>query len=376
VNTVRGIQSVAPTIHASPFDTQSTWPARITPFIAVASAIMCSIPAASAAALEHSTRIFCDFVAWAGTSILLPAVEVLVAFIVCRCVPPVGVELPPTGFKTPVLPTTAVGNVDALRRAARKGVACIRHWLPVLESDVLAAFCAQIGGRVQKLRSSKRPFLFAKVQEAWDRWSKGSLSDRRNACIVVLGFFFGCRAGELAAFTQKDMVVLPNGTVRLTFRTRKNRQTILGTHDPQVIHAKHPLLTKAMTMWKEECARPSLGLTQSSPLFFITRAAGPCEPLSKASFRALVKRIDPECVAHSLRVGMATEAWAAGVPIESIMALGGWTSPVAILYIIGSMDETIVASSKLGSAKMRFDADGLRAQLGTARLPPTTDAII
>jgi integrase len=242
----------------------------------------------------------------------------------------------------------------------------------VLDSEILLSFCAQIGGRVKRLRSNKRPFLFTKVQAAWDRWSKGPLSDKRNACIVVLGFFFGCRAGELAVFTQKDMVVLADGTVRLTFRSRKNRRSALGTHDPQVIHARHPLLTKAMVMWRDVCARPSLGLSQESPLFFNSRAAGHCEPLSKASFRSMIKKIDPDCVAHSLRVGMATEAWAAGVPIESIMALGGWTSPVAILYIIGSMDETINASAKLGSAKMQYDSDGLRAQLGTARLPRST----
>ncbi len=54
------------------------------------------------------------------------------------------------------------------------------------------------------------------------------------------------------------------------------------------------------------------------------------------------------------------------------MSLGGWTSPVAVMYIIGAMEETVMASARLGSAAMRFDADGLHAQLGTARLLRTT----
>ena len=69
---------------------------------------------------------------------------------------------------------------------------------------------------------------------------------------------------------------------------------------------------------------------------------------------------------------MATEAWAAGVPIEAIMALGGWTSAAAVMYIVGANEETVQASRALGSARMSFDADGLHASLGPARLLRST----
>jgi hypothetical protein len=65
---------------------------------------------------------------------------------------------------------------------------------------------------------------------------------------------------------------------------------------------------------------------------------------------------------------MTMEAWAAGVPLEAIMAFWGWTSPVAVLYIVGAMEETVSASTRIGGSGMRFEADGLHAQLGTARL--------
>ena len=78
-------------------------------------------------------------------------------------------------------------------------------------------------------------------------WGSGSVSDRRNATAIVFGFFFGCRAAELSMLEFRDVSVLSDGTVRATFRHRKNRQTTLGTHEPQVIHAKHALLTEAIS---------------------------------------------------------------------------------------------------------------------------------
>ena len=60
------------------------------------------------------------------------------------------------------------------------------------------------------------------------------------------------------------------------------------------------------------------------------------------------------------------------MPTEAIMALGGWTSPVAIMYIVGASDETVAASMRLGSAAMRYEGNDLRAKLGTSRLSRST----
>jgi hypothetical protein len=88
--------------------------------------------------------------------------------------------------------------------------------------------------------------------------------------------------------------------------------------------------------------------------------------MSREWLAQLVKRWAPDCVPHSLRVGCATEAWAAGVPLSQIQALGRWHSTAALLYIVGTLDETAAATEKLGSAGLVYTSDGLRRQLGTS----------
>ena len=177
----------------------------------------------------------------------------------------------------------------------------------------------------------------------------------------------GVSVSELIALSRGDVALLAGGVVRVTFRQRKNRRTLLGMHDPQTIHAQHCLLTDAGSIWLQFL--DSKGAKEDTPLFPSLRGQSVLKTrLSADTFRNAVKAVDPLCVTHSLRVGMATEAWAAGVPSAAIMALGGWTSETALMYIIGCNEETVSASRRLGAAAMRFDADGLHAQLGTARL--------
>ena len=59
-------------------------------------------------------------------------------------------------------------------------------------------------------------------------------------------------------------------------------------------------------------------------------------------------------------MGAATELHAAGVPISSIMALGRWTSAAAVIYILGCLETTIEASSRLGSAQVQYVRGELR----------------
>jgi hypothetical protein len=363
--TTRGTRLVRPTVAAMPFRSVAAAPA-LSALLAMANAIAGSVPDTSALALNRAVALFLSFVDWIGVG---PAVNVVIAFIVARCAPPVDLDLPP-GFTNPVLPTTAVANVDCLRRAARKCLPRMSVWLEALEAGPVVNFCTEIGGRVKRLKSQKKPFLFVMVEKAWKMWGHGSLPERRDATAIVVGFFYGCRASELAAMRRGDVEVLHTGVVRVVFKARKNRRTVLGTHDPQIICAQHHLLTTALRTWLARL--DGLGATALTPLFPAMRGLRMNTALDAATFRSMVRKVDPQCVAHSLRAGMATEAWAAGVPLESIMALGGWTSPVATMYIIGSVEETVAASSRLGSAGMRYEADALHARLGTARLQRST----
>lgn len=373
-----------PTISSSRFNTKAV-PACVRGFLDVAHAVVGAIPKSSASAIESAIRSLKAFVEWSGEDFdtVEPSPEWLVAFIVARSTPAVDSPIPnDKAFYKAVLPTTAVGDVDDMRRGARLGIASIARWGEALNHEALLAFSKEVGGRIPKLRTNKRPFLFTKVQEAWRRWgplgegagtTRHAITALRDAASIVLAFFFGCRAGEVSSFQLGDIVVLGD-RVRLTFKSRKNRRSVLGLHQQQVITAEHPLLVEAMTTWLARMR--SMGATDTSPLFPKTKRHHASfdftGPMSPASLRFRCREVDPLCVAHSLRAGMATEAWAAGSPIEAIMALGGWTSPVAVMYIIGAVDETIAASKRLGSAGMHFDGAELRAALGTSRLNRST----
>ena len=381
VRAAHGIVTIEPTLDAEPYDLDAVSP-KARPFLAVAAAIRCTVPKDSARSMHGTVTAFRAFLEWAmgDANACEPKPEWVIAYVVARCAPPVGEDLPrDERFRRPVLPTTAAGDVDELRRAARKGTAFATTWLNALNSDEVATFVRECGGRVKKLRTNKRPFLFAKVQEAWSKWgcdAGGAGAGRgmravqylRDATAIVLGFFYGCRSKELAQLRMRDVRVTRD-RVSVTFRERKNVRSVMRTHDPQTIAASHALLLKAVCAWLKTAR--AMGAKPEDPLFPAVRGQRTLQgakALSKSTFRSICKRIDPECVAHSLRAGMATEAWAAGVPLEAIMALGGWSSPVAVMYIVGATDETCAASRKIGTASMRYEADELRASLGTGRL--------
>lgn len=384
VHTAQGTRTLVPTITSTKFD-KTVVPPCIRAFLDVAHAIVGALPKSSASSIDASLRSFRAFVEWSGEKFetTVPSPEWLIAYIVARSTPAVGTPLPDDkAFHRPVLPTTAVGDVDDLRRGARIGVASLARWSEALNHESVFAFSKEVGGRISKLRTNKRPFLFTKVVETWKRWgpqglgagsTRKAVTALRDAAAIVLAFFFGCRAGEISAFHLGDVSIVGD-RVRLTFKSRKNRRSVLGIHQHQVITASHPLLLEAMILWTARAR--GLGATPTSPLFPKTtqgRASVVLSgPMSTSSLRYRCKEIDPLCVAHSLRAGMATEAWAAGVPVPAIMALGGWSSPVAVMYIIGAVDETVAASQRLGTAGMRFDGEELRASLGTSRLLRST----
>jgi integrase len=380
VRTAVGIKTIESALTSERFDDEKV-PPRIRPFLQVARVVIGAIPQSSARGILAVHKSLQSFIRWGGVDpeTVKPSPEWLISYVVARCCPPVDAELPEDeAFRKPVLPTTAIGDLDELRRGARIGVVGLSKWSEALAADTITAFAKEIGGRVKKLRTNKRPFLFRKVQEAWDRWGpKGSgaeksikgITDLRNAVTLVIGFFYGSRAGELVALTYGD-IQLAADRVRVTFRSRKTLRSVLGTHQAQTITAAHDLLLEAVSTWMK-CLK-DLGAVASTPLFPTFRKSKMTNvAIAPATVRFLCKAIDPLCVAHSLRAGMATEAWAAGVPLDAIMALGGWASPVAVLYIVGSTDETVEASRRLGTAGMRYEGESLRATLGTSRLQRT-----
>ena len=75
---------------------------------------------------------------------------------------------------------------------------------------------------------------------------------------------------------------------------------------------------------------------------------------------------DSGAVAHSLRVGFATELFAAGVKVAIIMELGRWSSYAALLYVLPSATKLLHASRAIGTGdQLQIDAFQLRRTLMT-----------
>jgi integrase len=272
-----------------------------------------------------------------------------------------------------VLPTTAAADIDSMRRAATLNVQGMEGALAALSDYRVLALQKAIGGRARRITTSKRPLLFHEVELFWDQSesayhrehttagnSTRSFTLVRDAFAVVLAFAAATRVSELLQLLGEHIQVDEDGVIVLTFVSVKNRRSLFTTHQPFKIALRLPLLLRSFDLFNRTC-----GFSDGIPIFH--RVSGKTrDALSRDWFDRIIKGINPSCSPHSVRVGAATELWAADVPITGIMALGRWTSAAAVIYIIGCLDVTIEASSRLGSAKVRFIRGDLRKQLGVS----------
>jgi integrase len=238
-------------------------------------------------------------------------------------------------------------------------------FLAVLSDDRVLRFQKSIGGRVSATVTCKRPFLFATLLRAVVALrARPSESAVRETFALTLAFFFAMRGSELLSLVGRDVIAEDDGEIRVSFRQVKTRQTLFGSHRPFVVAGRAPLLTE---VWESFNVR--IGFSDDLPIFhrWTTSAVPVAVALSRDWLSRAVRKWDPLCTPHSLRVGCATEAWAAGVSLVHIQALGRWASSAALLYVLGSLDDTAAATAKLGLAGLSFSSSGLRT---TSRPPP------
>ena len=95
--------------------------ARISPLLQVANAINASVPDSSAAKIRAAVSLWQSTLHWFEVPIENITAAVPVALLIARCCPPIGLALPPF-LQRRVLPVTAAGDIDAMRRAALMGV--------------------------------------------------------------------------------------------------------------------------------------------------------------------------------------------------------------------------------------------------------------
>jgi integrase len=310
------------------------------------------------------------FLDWAGlrtTDEVTPSIPV--ALIIARCCPPIGLELPPF-LSRRVAPVTAAADIDTLRRAATLGVEGMERSLKALADHRVLALQKAIGGRARRLTTAKRPVLFHEILGFWTRskadyHTAASHSDTtrafniaRDAFAVVLSFAAATRVSEILNLRGEHIQVDKDDVLIVTFESVKNRRTLFTTHQPFKIALNLPILLQAFDLFNRVC-----GFADGLHVFHRSNGRSR-DKLSRDWFCGIIKGINPDCSPHSVRVGAATELHAAGVPISAIMALGRWTSAAAVIYILGCLDVTIEASTKLGTADLRFVRGDLRTRPG------------
>jgi integrase len=335
------------------------------PLLHIADAITASVPMSSAAKIRAAVALWQNAIEWFGVSENSITIAIPIALIVARCCPPVGYPLPPF-LRRRVLPVTAAADIDTMRRAATLGVKGMEGSLLALADHRVLALQRAIGGRARRITTSKRPLLYHEVASFWklsvqnhrEAKKKANLSDSftsvRDGFAVVLAFAAATRVSEILDLRGEHLHVEADGVIILTFSSVKNRRTLFTTHQPFRVALHLPLLTEAFDLFNSIC-----GFTDGIPIFH--RILGKSrDKLSRDWFARIIKTINPACSPHSVRVGAATELHAAGVPIGGIMALGRWTSAAAVIYILGCLDTTIEASTRLGSAGLEYVRGDLR----------------
>lgn len=342
--------------------------ARMLPLLTTAALLIRSIPVTSQAKIDGACARFREALTfWALSA---PCEQAVVAYVIARCCPPVGTEVPPSCAR-PVLPQTAASDIDALRRAARLNMHDMGPHLESLSSDGVSELLRSIGGRMKRLKTCKRALLYHEVSAAWDEaLSVGTANAIRDAFALVVAFFYGMRVSELVSLKPEDVhpIELAPGelAMQITFHRVKNRQSILRSHDPFVVTCGHPLLTRAWETFE------AFWDYFDSTTVFHTRRGSTLDPLSRKWFADIVARAAPSATPHSARVGLATEMWAAGASIEDIMAAGRWTSPTAVMYVIGSLEGQVQATRTIGTGLVYSGNDLRRLGASPAHFTPAS----
>jgi hypothetical protein len=197
---------------------------------------------------------------------------------------------------------------------------------------------------------------------------------------------FALDAGRAEAFDPTQHMVasdvaevVRDGAVHCAVRMRKRKNlTVLRGKDQRVLIAaggRYFDSAALLRAWLRR--RRAAGIADSRPLFCHAGGA----PVTTAEVRAMVKAVmaaagrDPSLFGgHSLRIGGATAALAAGVPPNLIRLMGRWKSDVYELYCRMSVEAALgvgvaIASSSVAPlSEVGFHDEHLELQPGELEL--------
>lgn len=142
--------------------------------------------------------------------------------------------------------------------------------------------------------------------------------------------------------------------LRVCFREDKTHRSLLGVHYFIYRFGEAPLLSKAWGIIAQYHEQNKSG--PMSPLF----------PNARKHLERMGKLVG--ATPHGLRIGLATEAWANGVPLQEIQFHGRWNSPAALLYVLHPVDKELDLTRAIGGAGLSLDKDKLVRQCEPATM--------
>ena len=143
---------------------------------------------------------------------------------------------------------------------------------------------------------------------------------------------------------------------RLQMRKRKDLKVLRGKHDSVLLAGGGEFIDApaALVQWMVE--RRRVGLPVDGPLFCDARGVSFTTSQVRDAVRRCMAAVGLEPLAfgaHSLRIGGATAALAAGVAPAQIRMMGRWSSDVYEIYCRLSEEAALRVGAAIGSARVR-----------------------
>ena len=152
---------------------------------------------------------------------------------------------------------------------------------------------------------------------------------------------------------------------RVRMRKRKDLQVLRGKHAEVVLAGGGAAFDAALLLEQWLIRRRELGIGEGRPLFCHEDGSGITVREVRAAVRAAMSAagLDPELYgAHSLRIGAATAALAAGVAPGLIRLMGRWSSDVYELYCRMSLEAALSVGRAMAAATVTTFEGGFREE--------------
>ena len=152
---------------------------------------------------------------------------------------------------------------------------------------------------------------------------------------------------------------------RVRMRKRKDLTVLRGKHAEVVLGGGGAAFDAVLLLEEWLAKRRELGIGEGRPLFCHLNGKGITVREVRAAVRAAMEAagLDPRLFgAHSLRIGAATAALAAGVPPSLIRLMGRWASDVYEIYCRMSLEAALGVGRAMASATVTTFEGGFKEE--------------